>query len=198
MQRGAELARVAVELGLEHRTHLVGVEGEVGAAELEDLALPAQPVDRERGLGARHEHDVQRLRRLPAERLDRAHRGAAGRQRVEVVEDQRERPAQTFLQRLRQRRGEGVGAGGLVGARIGAARGARRGREVDGEVGNAQAQRVDQAAAERRERGVLLAERVPGDVLALGPGREQRRLAEARAGNDGGHAAVQGLVQPGL
>ena len=192
MQRGAELARVAVELGLEHRAHLVGVEGEVGAAELEDLALTAQAVDRERRLGARGEHDVQGLGRLAAERLDRAHRGAAGRQRVEVVEDERQRPAQALLQRLGQRGGEGVGARALVGAGVGTARGAGRRREIDGQVGHAQAQRVDQAAAERRERRVLGPERVPGDVVALGPGREQRRLAEAGARDHGGQAAAAG------
>jgi hypothetical protein len=168
MQRGAKLARVAVELGLEHRAHLLGVEGEVGAPELEDLALSAQAIDRERGLGPRGEHEVQRRGRLAAERLDRAHRRAVGRQRVEVVEDQCERPPQALLQRLRQRRREGVGAGALVGARVGAARGAGRCRQVHGQVGNAQAQRVDEAATERRERASS-PKRVPGHVVALEP-----------------------------
>ena len=195
MKAHAELPRVAAELGLEHRAHLVDVEGEVGAPELEELALPAQAVDREGQLGARGEDDVQGLGRLAAQRLDRVHRGAVGRQCMEVVEHEPQRAVQALLQGLGQRRGEGVGAGVLVRARVGPARGAGRGGEVDREVGHAQAQRVHQAAPERRERCVLGAERVPGDVVALRPGRQQRRLAGAGAGDDGGHAAAQGLVQ---
>ena len=155
MKARAELPRVAAELGLEHRAHLVDVEGEVGAPELEELALPAQAVDREGQLGARGEDDVQGLGRLAAQRLDRVHRGAVGRQRMEVVEHEPQRAVQALLQGLGQRRGEGVGAGVLVRARVGPARGAGRGGEVDREVGHAQAQRVHQAAPERRERCVL-------------------------------------------
>jgi hypothetical protein len=146
-------------------------------------------------LGARGEDDVQGLGRLAAERLDRMHRRAVGRQCVEVVEHQRQRTAQALLQGLGQRRGEGVGAGLLVGARVRAARRVGRGCEVDREVGHAQAQRVDEAAPERRERRVLRSERVPGDLVALRPGAQQRRLAHARARDDRGQAAAQALVQ---
>ena len=138
---------------------------------------------------------MQGLGRLAAQRLDRVHRRAVGRQRMEVVEHERQRTAQALLQGLGQRGGEGVGAGVLVTRSRRAARRAGRGGEVDRQVGHAQAQRVDQAAPERRERRVLGPERVPGDVVALRPGRQQRRLAGARAGDDGGHAAAQGLVQ---
>ena len=198
VQRVAELARVAVELGCEHRAYLVGVEGEVGAAELEDLALTAQAVDREGRLDPRGEHDVQGRGRLAAERLDRAHRRPVGRQRVEVVEDERERPAQALLQRLRQRSGEGVRARALVGTGVGTARGGGRRRQIDGQVGHAQPQRVDEAAGERGERRVLRPERVPGDVVTVGPGRQERRLAEAGPRDHGAQAALQGIVQAPL
>ena len=62
--------RVSRELG-QQRRGLVDVECELRAGDLHDLPLPSEPLDRERKLGTGGDDEVQALRRLAAERLDR-------------------------------------------------------------------------------------------------------------------------------
>ena len=66
---GDVVCRLAQRL-LEQKSRLVGGEGKLARGELDDLALPAQALDREGRLVARGQDDVQRRRRVPHERLD--------------------------------------------------------------------------------------------------------------------------------
>ena len=69
---------------------LLGGEGELLAAELEQLSLPAEPLDREERTAAPRQHQVEPGRRVTAEGLDEARRGVRRAQLVNVVDDQDE------------------------------------------------------------------------------------------------------------
>ena len=88
---------------------LVARERERRAVELEHPTLASQPLDRERRLGARGEHDVQRGRRLPADALDQPRRACRGAELVDVVQHEHEIVRQLLLESLAERAGDGVG-----------------------------------------------------------------------------------------
>ena len=78
------------ELGCDQRCGLVERERELGACELEHLALGAQPFHAERRLGPRREHDVEARGRLSNEALDERCGRPGGSELVEVVDDEYE------------------------------------------------------------------------------------------------------------
>ena len=82
VQLGGEAGRVGVsrrrgQRALEHLGRLVGREGEVGGRQLGEQPLAPQPGDGERGVAPRRHDDVQRRRRLAAERGEERHRSGA-------------------------------------------------------------------------------------------------------------------------
>ena len=123
LQRGRRVAG-ARRASSSSACDLVDVEGQVGARELEHVALSAKPLDREGELGPRGEHEVELRRSLPAERLDHLDRTRRGHL-VHVVDDEHEVARELRLQCLADGCGEAPRTGGLVllGAR------ARRGRD---------------------------------------------------------------------
>ena len=127
MELGRRLRVVVARQRPQQLGGLLDVEREVRAAELEHLALPAQPLDRERRLEARREDDVEPRRRLPAEGLDQLHRARRPGQLVDVVHDEHEVATKLCLQRLRHERRDALRACPIVRLRVGA-RSARRRR----------------------------------------------------------------------
>ena len=193
-QRGGRPRVVGSRERLEEHVDLVDVEREVGARELQHLALAAQPLDREGKVGARREHDVQPARRLPAERLDHEDRAGRRLELVDVVDDEDEVAVQLRLKRLADRGREPARPPGLVepGTRAGRD---DRARLAGGEARDAQAERVCDAAGELRERRILGGGAVPGAVDLRRPRCEKRRLAEACARHDGRQAPFQRLAE---
>ena len=134
-------------------------------------------------------------RRLAAERLDQLHRARSMCNLVSVVDDEDEISAERRLKRLADERRDAPRPGRLVrlGSRAACTRdGAgdlRRHRR------NPQPQRVDDAPCERRERGILGRGAVPRAVDSRRPVGEQRRLAEARVGDDDRQPPLERLVE---
>ena len=193
-QRGGRPGVVRPRERLEEHVDLVDVEREVGAQQLEHLALAAQPLDREGKVGARREHDVQPARRLPAERLDHEKRAGRRFDLVDVVDHEDEVAVQLRLKRFAHRGREAACPRGLVepGTRAGRD---DRARLAGGEGRNAQAERVCDAAGELRERRILGGGAVPGAVELRHPPCEKRRLAVACARHDGRQAPFQRLAE---
>src|SRR4029079_15957710 len=152
-------------------------------------------LDRERKLGTGGEDECQSLGRLTEERRDRLDRARCRRDLVDVVEHENEVAAQLALEDLADQRSEASAAAGVVLAA------ARAGPRLDGvrrvhrERGDAQPKGVGNAVSERGQREVVGRDRVPGAVLVGGPGREERRLAETRPGDDARQAASVYVVE---
>ena len=84
------VSRGSGQRALEDLGRLAGREGEVGGRQLGEQALTPQPGDGERGVAPRRHDDVQRRRRLAAERGEERHRGRAV-EHLDVVEHEDDR-----------------------------------------------------------------------------------------------------------
>ena len=179
----------------QQRRGLVDVERELRAGDLQDLPLPSEPLDRERKLVTGGEDEVQALRCLAAERLDRLDRACRRRDLVDVVEHENQVAAKLALEDLADQRGEAAAPAGVVLAA------ARAGPRLDGvrcvyrERWDAQPKGVGNAERERGQREVVGRDRVPGAVQVGGPRCEERRLAETRARDDARQAASVNVVE---
>jgi hypothetical protein len=99
----------------QERSDLIDAEREGLIVDLEELALTAQPIDREGGRPASGEHDVQVGRRQPDERLDELDRRRCVGDLVKVVEDHHGVLTRVLGQDIGDHRGAGPGALDLVG-----------------------------------------------------------------------------------
>ena len=99
-----------VEPVVEHQASLVGRERQVGGADVAQPPRDPQPVQRQRGVVARDQHEVQAGRRVPGDRLEQADRAAA-LDFVDVVEDQHD----PLLAEQRQEEAHPLGVVALVG-----------------------------------------------------------------------------------
>ncbi|WP_163572776.1 hypothetical protein [Fodinicola feengrottensis] len=166
--------RVA-DRGGQQRVRLGRGEGQRVAVQLQQLTATAQPLDRERRLPARGQHNVQVGRRVPAQCLHQLPRSAALGQFVQVVEDQYEvvgLPGQRAEQRERH----------LVDRQLGVRDGGQ--------------QLLGQVAYERGQRRVVTAERVPAVRDLAGPGGQQGGLAIARVRDQNRQTLVGHPSQP--
>ena len=110
---------------------------------------------------------------------------------MDVVQHEHEVVRQLLPESLAERAGDGVGTRAVGPG--GAARRLRFRRQR-----NPLPHCLDDAARQRRQIGVLTRERVPRALHVGRPEGEQRRLAEARAGDDGREALAERLVEPVL
>ena len=161
-------------------------EGEVGAAQLGQLAGDAQPVQRQVGIGPRAEHEAQRGRRAPDELGEQVgERGAVGV--LDVVEDEDERRVVAGRSRT---------ALGYGGEALGDPR--HRGRR--GAAQRARAKALGQARPEAGQRAGLAVQRDPrrrgrpGLQAGVEPRREEHGLARAGRRGDEGDRPLHGVV----
>ena len=194
VQLGGDGRVRAGELG-EQRRDLVDVERELRSGDLHDPPLPSEPLDRKRKLGTRCDDEVQALRRLAAERLDRLVRACRRRDLVSVVDHENEVAAKLALEDLADQRSEAPAPAGVVLAAARAGPGRDRVRRVHRERRDAQPKGVGNAAREGGQRDVVGRDRVPGAVQVAGPGREERRLAETRPRDHARQSAAVDVVE---
>jgi hypothetical protein len=140
----AQLAPIRAERGGQQLAGLLHAERKQAAIDLQHLAAATQSLDRERRLGPRRQHQVEPGRRVPGQPLDQPSGRPAGRQLLDVIEDQNQIAAQLKLQRLTEHSREAVGRSQLLGVRPERAR--QRRAQFIREVRQAQTQRVDQPA----------------------------------------------------
>ena len=195
VQLGRRLRVVVAGQRAQEPGGLLDVEREVRAAQLEHLALPAQPLDGERGLDARREHDVDLGRCLPAERLDELHRPGRLRELVHVVDDEHEVAAELGLQRLADERRDSLRACPVVGVRVGTGCARDRAGDLGRDGRYPEPKRIDDPTGEDRERLVFGGRAVPRAVVARGPRRQERRLAEPGIRDDGREPSLERLVE---
>ena len=170
-------------------------EREGRPAEVDDLALAAKPLDRERHLGPRRDDDVQVRRRDADQRLDEPQRAGRTGEDVEVVEDEH--------QVARERDLERIGHEGRGGRRLGHDRRVVRRldragdgvREVLRDRRHLQPQRRRDARRERAHVPVGGVERVPGRRADGRDPRGQRRLPEAGPARDDRQPALRAVEQ---
>ena len=163
----------------EHPRGLAARHREVAGADVDQLALRAQPADRQRGLLARREHELRavgqelRERGERAERLGRAHA-------LHVVEHQHERAVDPLEHpgHVRQR-GAGIVAGNAPDV-----------AEVLERTGELPEHEL------RVVVGVVGQDPAHRPAVRLEPVRQQRRLAVARRGHEQHERDVTGLGEP--
>ena len=102
------------EPAADHRCNLVAREREQSRVDVEDLALAAQTVDRERRLVPRSENQMKLGRRLSDEALEQEGGSSAGAELVHVVEDEHLVALRFFLQRLSEYGGKRFGPGAVL------------------------------------------------------------------------------------
>jgi len=179
----------------QQRRRLVDVECELRPGDLQDLPLPSEPLDRKWKLVTGRDDEVQALRCLAAERLDRLDGACRRGDLVDVVEHENQVAAKLALEDLADQRGEAAAPAGVVLAA------ARAGSRLDGvrrvhrERWHAQPKGVGNPECEGGERDVLGRDRVPGAVPVGGPRREERRLAETSPRDDARQAAAVDVVE---
>jgi hypothetical protein len=130
---------------------------------------------------------MKERRRLPAERLDQASRGAVRVELVQVVQDEEEVTCEPVVEGLREETGQPLRPAALVPGGTAAA-------PVRSEL--AEPKRVGEARREGGERGVRAVDRVPGRPEFSCPRSDQRCLAEAWRGDDRRQRAPECLVEP--
>jgi hypothetical protein len=188
--------RVGVSRQLhQQRRGLVDVECEPRARDLHDLPLPSEPLDRKRKLVAGRDDEVQTLRRLAAERLDRLDRAGRRCDLVDVVEHENEVAPKLALEDLADQRCKAPAPAGVVLAAARARPGLDGVRCVDGERWDAEPKSVGNASRERGQRHVVGRDGVPGVVQVGRPRREERRLPETRPRDDARQAAAVDVVE---
>ena len=162
---------------LRNSLRLVRAEAQLVRAQLEQLTAHPQRPERERGVGAGGEHELDVRRQVADEPRDRLARGRAG-EAVEVVEH--ERDLVHLGQRVDQAREHDLAQGRAGGRWVEAER---------GEHVRPQDDRVVVALVQRHPRDEPVLE------LGLAPGGEQRRLAEPGRARDQREPAALTVAQ---
>ena len=167
----------------------------VAAADVDDLALAAQPLDRERHLGPRRDDDVQAGRGEADQRFDEPDRAVGPGEDVQVVEDQHEVTLERRLQGIgdRRRGGRCLGHDRRVVGRL------DRALDLLREVGRDRRQLHPQgggnARGQRADRPVRCVERVPGRRPNGRDAGGKRRLPEAGAADDDRQPPLRALEE---
>ena len=186
---------VRPEQRIEQGPDLLDGEREGRPAEVDDLALAAKPLDRERHLGSRRDDDVEVRRRDADQGLDEPQRAGRTGEDVEVVEDEREVARERDLERIGHecRGGRRLGHDRRVVRRLD--RAGDGVREVLRDRRQLQPERRGDAGRERAHVPVGGVERVPGRRADRRDPRRQRRLPEARPARDDRQAAFRAVEQ---